>query len=127
KETKPQIAVSIDRDRAGDLGVSVTTVGRALETFMGGREITTYIDGGKEYDVLVEGEKRDQRTPTDINNVYVRSDVSGELVPLTDLVRIEEYAGPAQLNRYNRLRSITISANLAEGYSLGQALNYLTN
>ncbi|SMF77248.1 multidrug efflux pump [Tistlia consotensis] len=126
KETKPQIAVSIDRDRAGDLGVSVSTVGRALETFMGGRAVTTFIADGKEYDVLVEGEKSDQRTPTDINNIYVRSDASGVLVPLADLVKIDEYAGPSQLNRYNRLRSITISANLAEGYSLGQALDWLT-
>ncbi len=127
QETKPQIAISIDRDRAGDLGVSVTNIGRALETFMGGREITTYINDGKEYDVLVEGEKSDQRTPTDINNVYVRSEGSGELVPLTDLVTIDEYAGATQLNRYNRLRSITLSANLAEGTSLGEALAYLTD
>ncbi|MEX0758686.1 MAG: efflux RND transporter permease subunit, partial [Tistlia sp.] len=125
KETKPQIALSIDRDRAGDLGVSVSTIGRALETFMGGRTVTTYIADGKEYDVLVEGEKSDQSTPTDINNIYVRSDASGALVPLPDLVTIQEYAGATQLNRYNRLRSITISANLAEGYTLGAALEYL--
>ncbi len=125
EETKPQIAISIDRDRAGDLGVSVSNIGRTLETILGSRSVTTFIDGGQEYDVIIEGEKGEQATPTAINGIYVRSDRSGELVPLANLVSIEEYAGPSALNRYNRLRAITIEANLEEGYSLGDALSYL--
>jgi len=124
RETRPQIAVSIDRVRAGDLGVSVTDIGRTLETFMGGRAVTTFIDGGEEYDVLVEGEAADRRTPTDIANVFVRAG-SGDLVRLADLVDVEEYAGPSSLNRYDRLRSITIEADLAAGTTLGEALAWL--
>jgi multidrug efflux pump len=125
EETKPQIAISIDRDRAGDLGVSISNIGRTLETILGSRTVTTFIDGGQEYDVIVEGEKEGQTTPTAINGIYVRSDGTGELVPLANLVSIEEYAGPSALNRYNRLRAITIEANLEEGYSLGDALAFL--
>jgi multidrug efflux pump len=125
KETKPQLTVRIDRDRAGDLGVNVRNVGRTLETILGGRSVTTYIEEGEEYDVILEGARSGQRTPTDINNIYLRSDRSGELVPLANLVSIDDYAGPSVLNRYNRLRAITIEANLAEGYTLGEALVYL--
>jgi len=125
KETKPQLTIEIDRDRAGDLGVNVRNVGRTLETILGGRSVTTYIDQGEEYDVILEGERATQRTPTDINDIYVRSDRSGELVPLANLVSIDDYAGPSVLHRYNRLRAITIEANLADGYTLGEALTYL--
>ncbi len=124
KETKPQVAVEIDRSRAGDLGVSVRDIGRTLETFMGGRAVTTFIDGGEEYDVLVEGEQGDRRTPDAIANAYVRTQ-SGALVALADLVRIDEYAGPSRLNRYDRLRSVTLEANLADGTTLGEALTWL--
>ncbi|MCB9946872.1 MAG: efflux RND transporter permease subunit [Rhodospirillaceae bacterium] len=123
-ETKPQIAIAINRNEAGDLGVSVSDIGRTLETFLGGRAVTTFIDDGEEYDVLVEGERSAQSTPTDIADVYVRSG-DGGLVPLANLVDVEEYAGPSRLNRYDRLRSITIEANLADGTTLGEALAWL--
>ncbi|NIJ40719.1 multidrug efflux pump [Parvibaculum indicum] len=125
KETKPQIRVSIDRNRAGDLGVTVDDIGRTLETFMGSRRVTTYIEDGEEYDVILEGERSQQRTPADMNNIFVRSNRTGELIPLANLVKVTEYAGPSSLNRFNRVRAITIEADLAEGYSLGAALDYL--
>ena len=125
KETKPQIRVSIDRNRAGDLGVTVDNIGRTLETFMGSRRVTTYIEDGEEYDVILEGERSQQRTPGDMSNIFVRSDRSGELIPLSNLVKVVEYAGPATLNRFNRVRAITIEADLADGYSLGAALDYM--
>jgi multidrug efflux pump len=87
--------------------------------------VTTYIDGGEEYDVILEGERDQQKTPTDMQNIYVRSSVSGELIPLANLVKIEEYADSGSLNRYNRVRSITIEAGLEDGYSLGEALKHL--
>ncbi|MDO9125749.1 MAG: efflux RND transporter permease subunit, partial [Parvibaculum sp.] len=125
KETKPQLRVEIDRNSAGDLGVTVENVGRTLETIFGSRLVTTYIEDGEEYDVILEGERSSQRTPSDMSNVFVRSERSGQLIPIANLVTVSEMAGPASLNRYNRVRSITIEAELADGYALGDALNYL--
>lgn len=125
KETKPQMQVVIDYDRAADLGVTLSNIGRTLETMLGSRQVTTYIDEGQEYDILLEGERDAQRTPTDIQNIYVRSERTDELIPLSNLVQLEEFADSTTLNRYNRVRSITLEANLADGYSLGEALSYL--
>jgi multidrug efflux pump len=125
KETKPQLQVVIDYDRAADLGVTVSAIGRTLETMLGSRRVTTYIDAGEEYDVIVEGERAAQRTPTSLENLYVRSERSGELIPLSNVVRLEEFADSISLNRYNRVRAITLQANLADGVSLGDALSYL--
>ncbi|MFZ8914152.1 MAG: efflux RND transporter permease subunit, partial [Pseudomonadales bacterium] len=125
KEVKPQLLIQVDRNRAADLGVSVSEVGRTLETMLGSRRVTTYLDRGEEYDVILQAEDTDRRTPGDIENLYVRASKSGELVPLSSLVTVSEGADAATLNRFNRLRSITISANLAPGYTLGEALTYL--
>jgi len=127
KETKPQLQVIIDRDRAGDLGVSIQAISRTLESKLGSRRVTTFIEDGEEYDVLVEGEEKMYRSPSDLANIQVRSERTGRLIPLSNLVRIEEFADSASLNRYNRIRSITIEANLTEGYSLGEALTYLND
>lgn len=125
KETKPQFRVVIDRDRAGDLGVTIGNVGRTLETILGSRRVTTYIDSGEEYDVILEGERAAQRTANNVENIYVRSSRSGQLIPLSNLIAIEEFADSQTLNRYNRVRAITIEANLADGYTLGEALSFL--
>jgi multidrug efflux pump len=125
KETKPQLKVLIDYDRAADLGVTVSEIGRTLETMLGSRRVTTYIEAGEEYDVVLEGERGDHQTPTDMSNIYVRSQRSGELIPLSNLVSLEEVADSIKLNRYNRVRAITITANLADGLALGDALKHL--
>ena len=125
KETKPQLQVLIDYDRAADLGVTVGDIGRTLETMLGSRQVTTYIEEGEEYDVILEGERDAQRTPTDLSNLYVRSQRSGQLIPLANLVHLEEVADSIKLNRYNRVRAITIEANLADNLPLGDALAYL--
>ena len=125
KETKPQLRVVIDYDRAAELGVTVGTIGRTLETMLGSRRVTTYIDAGQEYDVILEGERSTQRTPTNMENIYVRSDRTRQLIPLSNLVRIEEFADSLKLNRYNRVRAITLEANLADGVALGSALSNL--
>ncbi len=125
KETKPQLKVEIDYDRASELGVTVETIGRTLETMFGSRRVTTYIEAGEEYDVILEGERADQQTPADLSHLYVRSDTTGELIQLSNLVSLEEMADSISLNRYNRVRAITIEANLADGLALGTALNYL--
>ena len=125
KPTKPQLRVRIDRDRAGDLGVSLIDISRTLETLMGNRKVTTFVLGGKEYDVILEGEREDQRSLTDLQNIYVRSGATGELIPLSNLVTLREQADAGNLNRFNRVRAITFSSNLADGYSLGEALAWL--
>jgi len=125
KETKPQLRVDIDYDRSADLGVTVGVIGRTLETMLGSRKVTTYIDAGEEYDIILEGERDAQRTPASLENVYVRSARSGELIPLANLVKVTEVADSRSLNRYNRVRAITIEANLTDGLALGEALDYL--
>ncbi|HEX7012628.1 MAG TPA: efflux RND transporter permease subunit [Steroidobacteraceae bacterium] len=122
---KPQLKVSVDRNRAADLGVSLTAVGRTLETMMGSRIVTTFLDRGEEYNVILQAREEDRASPSDLANIYVRSSTTNALVPLSSLVRVEEIAGPMELKRFDRLRSITISANLNPGYSLGEALDYM--
>jgi multidrug efflux pump len=124
---KPQMKVSVDRNRAADLGVSLTTVGRTLETMMGSRIVTTFLDRGEEYNVMLQARENDRATPSNLTNLYVRSSTTGSLVPLSSLVEIEEVAGPTELRRFDRLRSITVSAGLNPGYSLGEALDYMEN
>ena len=123
KETQPQFRISIDYDRAADLGVTVSDVGNTLQTMLGSRRVTTYTDDGEEYDVILEGLRSDQNTPMDVQNIYVRSSRSGQLVPLSSLTKIVSIADSPSLNRYNRVRSITIEAGLAPGVSLGTALS----
>lgn len=125
KETKPQYEVLIDYDRAASLGVTVTNIGETLQTMLGSRQVTTYIDNGEEYDVIMEGERDEQRTATNMENIYVKSSTTGSLIPLSNLVTIRAFADASTLNRYNRVRSITIEADLDKGYTLGQALTYL--
>jgi multidrug efflux pump len=125
KETKPQLRVVIDYDRAAELGVSIGDIGRTLETVLGSRKVTTYIDAGEEYDVILKGERSTQRTPASLENIHVRSARTQALIPLGNLVRLEEFADSLQLNRYNRVRAITLEANLAEGVALGDALRSL--
>lgn len=125
KETRPQIDFNVDYERAADLGVNIAEIGQTLETMMGGSNITTFLNNGEEYDVIVEGERSEQRSFSDISNIYVRSDRSGGLVPLSNLVSIKEYGSAETLARYNRLRAITLESNLEEAYPLGDALQHL--
>ena len=125
KETRPQMRVAIERERAADLGVSVEEIGSTLETMLGGRRVTTFERDGEEYDVLLQARREDRSEPTDLSNLYVRSARSGELIPLGNLVTLKEVADAGSLQRFNRVRAITLSARLAPNYSLGEALDYL--
>ncbi|HQX77167.1 MAG TPA: efflux RND transporter permease subunit [Steroidobacteraceae bacterium] len=121
-ERKPQISVRIDRNKAADLGVSLATVGHTLETMLGSRIVTTFLRGGEEYNVVVQARDDERASVNDLGDIYVRSTTTGKLLPLSALVQAGEVAGPNDLKRFDRLRSITLSANLAPGYSLGEAL-----
>ncbi|MFN3826444.1 MAG: efflux RND transporter permease subunit [Micavibrio sp.] len=125
KETQPQMKVSINATKAADLGVSIRQIGTTLQTLLGSREITTYIDRGQEYDLVLQSRDEDRLKPADMTNLYVRSERSGLLIPLSNLIDIKEVADAGSLNRYNRLRAITISANISPDYTLGEALDYL--
>ncbi len=125
KETRPQLRVQIDHTRAADLGVSAQEIGRTLETMMGGRRVTTFVEDGEEYDVMLQAQHDDRASPTDLANLNVKSARSGELIPLANLVTLSELAEPGQFNRFNRLRAITLSAGLAPDYPLGDALAWV--
>jgi multidrug efflux pump len=127
KERKPQMKVSIDRNRAADLGVSLDTIGRTLETMLASRIVTTFIKEGREYYVILQGRSQDRASPNDLDNLYVRSERSSELIPLSAVVRLEESAVATQLNRFDRLRAITIKANLDPNYSMGEAIAFFRN
>jgi multidrug efflux pump len=124
KDNKPQIRVAIDRDRAADLGVSLQNVGRTLETVLGSRIVTTFIDRGREYNVVLQGRDEDRATVTDLTNLQVRSERTGELIPLANLVKLTETTDATELSRFNRLRSVEVEADLAPGYSMGQAVKW---
>ena len=125
EENQPQFDVRIDRAKADDLGIGIETISRTLQIMLASSEITTYVDRGREYPVIVQARPEDRRTPTDLTNIFVRAESSGELVPLSALVQLEEGADAPALRRYDRLPSITIEASLADGYDLGSAIRFM--
>jgi multidrug efflux pump len=127
RETQPQVQVRVDADRAASLGVTARSIGATLQTLMSERQVTTYVVDGEEYDVVLQAKPEQRASYDDLANIFVRADRTGELVPLSNLMSLEDMAGPSQLQRHNRMRAITLSANLAPGYTLGEALAYLEN
>jgi multidrug efflux pump len=123
KETQQQYRVNVDIARASDLGVTVQEIGSTLQTMLGSKRVGTFIQNGEERYVIFEGERTEQATPSDLESIYVRSARTQQLIPLSNLVSVEPMADSRQLNRYNRVRAITVSANLDPGVSLGVALD----
>ncbi|NKC31514.1 efflux RND transporter permease subunit [Falsiroseomonas selenitidurans] len=137
-ETKPEIRVEIDRRKAAELGVSIQSMGRTIETMLGSRQVGTYVEGGQEYQVLLQAREEDRASPYDLQNIFIRTSAGGQLgliagsgssqgglVPLSNVVTLTERARPQSLAREDRVRAITISASLAPGYSLGEALAFM--
>lgn len=120
---KPELQINIDRERASGLGVSVTDIGTTLETYFGGRVVGSFKRGGKQYDVITQMRATKRSTPDIIEQIYIRG--GGGLVQLANVVNVVETVSPKELNHYNRVRSATITANLAPGVGLGQALDDL--
>ncbi|MBX3619993.1 MAG: efflux RND transporter permease subunit [Rhizobacter sp.] len=121
---KPEIFLEVDRDRAADAGVSVDQVARTVETMLGGRAVTRYKREADQYDVLVQTESRGRTTPEDIDKLFVRGR-NETMVPLSSLVKVREAVSPRELNHFNQRRSVSITANLAPGYALGEALKFM--
>ena len=120
---KPELEIHIDRERAAGLGVSVTDIGSTLETLLGGRAVTNFKRGSKQYDVILQMRPEMRATPETIDGIYMRG--QGGLVQLANVVRVRESVAPKELNHFNRVRSATFTANLAPGTSLGKALDDL--
>lgn len=121
-----KLKVSLDRDKAADLGLEIDTIGRTLETLLGGRQVTRFKQNGKQYDVIVQVGGVDRTNPDDIARIYVRGK-QNEMVSLANLLKIEERVSPKELNHFNKLRSATITATLGPNYTLGEGLTFLTD
>jgi multidrug efflux pump len=119
---KPELKVSVNREKIVDVGASVEAVGRTLETMLGGRQVTRFKRDGEQYDVIVQVGEGDRRSPADISDIYVRGK-NNEMVQLSNLVVVREGVAPKNLNHFNRIRAATITATLAPGFALGDALN----
>ncbi len=124
KLNKPQLRVQIDREKAAMLGIDVETIGRTVETMLGGRQVTRFKREGKQYDVIVQLKDVDRTNPDDLREIFVRGS-DGSMVALSNLVRLDETVAPKELNHFNKLRSATVTATLAPGYSMGEALAFL--
>jgi multidrug efflux pump len=121
---KPELRVTFDRDRAEDLGVPVRDVAAALQTFLGGRRVSTFTRNDKLYYVMVQLDPGHRATPSDMSGIYLRGR-SGQLVQLDALAKVEEGVGPRQINHFNRVPSFTLSASLIPGFAQGEALDSL--
>ena len=121
---KPELKIDIDRDKAADLGVSVDVVARAVETMLGGRQVTRYKRDGDQFDVIVQTAATGRDTPDDVEKIFVRGR-NEAMIPLASLVKVRESVAPRELNHFSQRRSVSITANLAADYSLGQALDFL--
>ena len=120
----PELRVNLDREKLSDSGVDVDTVGRTLESLIGGRQVTRFETDGEQYDVIVQIEKQERSQPDDILDIYVRAE-GGEMVPLSSFLSIEETVSPQSLNHFNRLRAVIVQASVAPGYALGEVLAHM--
>ncbi len=124
KKNRPQIKINVDKDKASDLKVSNFEIGRTLEILLAGRKINTFIQNGEEYYVIIQAKKEKRSEIQDIGAFEIKT-VDGNFVRLDSLLDFNEVTEAKELNRYNKMRSITLSAGLKKGYSLGQAIDYL--
>ncbi|MBV9833648.1 MAG: efflux RND transporter permease subunit [Alphaproteobacteria bacterium] len=124
KLNKPDLRVRPDREKAALLGVEVETIGRTLETMMGGRQVTRFKREGKQYDVVVQVADSERVTPNQLNEIFVRAR-SGQMIPLSTLITYNETVAPKELNHFNKLRASTVSANLVGTCALGDALKFM--
>jgi multidrug efflux pump len=122
----PEVRVAINRDKLSDIGIAVETVGRTLETMLGGRQVTRFKREGEQYDVIVQVAPLDRTTPADISDAYVRAR-DGSMVQLSNLVDVREGVAPQSLNHFNRLRAVKITGTLAPGYAVGEALEAMNS
>ena len=120
----PQLDIAVDRDKAAAIGVEIDTLGRTLETLLGGRQVTRFKREGEQYDVVVKIADIDRQNPDDLRRIYV-SGRDNAMIPLSNLISIKETVAPKELNHFNQLRAATLTAQLAPGYTLSDGLAFL--
>ncbi|NCB98408.1 MAG: efflux RND transporter permease subunit, partial [Bacteroidia bacterium] len=118
---KPELSISIDRDKTSLMGISIQNIAQTLQLTMSEQRIGYFIRNGKQYQILSEINQSDRNKPLDMANIFVRND-TGDLIPLDNLIKMEESSMPPQLYRYNRFVAATVSASLEHGYTLGQGI-----
>lgn len=124
KLNSPQLKVTVNREQAVAVGTDVAAIGRSLESLFGSRQVTRFKQNGEQYDVLVQLANVDRSNPDDLNRVYVRGR-NDSMVQLANLIEVRETVAPRELNHFNQLRAVTVTANVGSGYTLGEALDYL--
>jgi multidrug efflux pump len=127
ENSTPTLRVNIDKDMAGYLNINTQTIGEALEAMLGSKKLTTFTDKGQEYDVILQADRSSRDEINDISNMYVKAQNSKELIPLDNLVTIKEIGEANKIERYNRSRSIIISGNISNSYSMSDALEFIEN
>lgn len=124
KLNTPEFRIEIDRAKVADLGLDVAVVGRTLETLLGGRQVTRFEQNGEQYDVWVQLAAEDRATPEALQTIFLRNP-QNEMIQLSNVVQVKESVAPKELKRFNQLRSVTLQANLAPGYTVGDGLAFL--
>ena len=122
---KPEIKLQINKNKAKDLGVSTESIGKTLETLYGGKTVTKFNKLGKEYPIILQQYLTDRRSQEGLSKIFVRSETTGKLISLANLVEFNENGSAKKLARYNRQRAVTISANISPDYTLTEAIEYL--
>ena len=122
---KPEVKIEINKNKAKDLGISAQAIGQTLETLYGGKTVTKFNKLGKEYPIILQQYLKDRKDKESLSKIFVRSENSGNLISLSNLVDFKEEGSASKLARYNRQRAVTISANISENYTLAEAIKYL--
>ena len=121
KFNKPEVYVTIDREKAQSLGISVIDVAQTLQLSLSGQRFGYFMMNGKQYQVIGQYDKKDRETPMDLTSIFVKNK-EGRLIQLDNVVTVEEQSSPPQLYHNNRYMSATVSASLAPGKSMGEGI-----
>ena len=122
---RPEIKIIINKNKAKDLGISAQSIGQTLETLYGGKTVTKFNKLGKEYPIILQQYSENRKNQQSLSKIFVRSENSGELISIANLVDFKEEGSANKLSRYNRQRAITISADISENYTLVEAIKFL--
>jgi multidrug efflux pump len=124
KLNKPELTIDVNRDKASEMGLDISLIGRSIETFMASRQVTRFKQDGEQYDVILQVEPGQRRDPSDLSTVYLRTD-DNQMVQLSSVVEVNESVAPKELNHFDKMKSVTFQAILAPGYSVGEALDFI--
>jgi len=124
KLNKPELSLKVNREQASEMGLDINLIGRSIETYMASRDVTRFKKEGEQYDVILQVEPDQRKSPTDLSNLYVRTN-DDNMVQLSSVVNIKESVAPKELNHFDKMKSVKFQAILAPGYSLKEALDFL--